>query len=44
MDIQDWVECGYTVAEAKELIIKYAHEIEYENKAHAAFAEQNLYE
>ncbi len=44
MNIQDWVECGYTLAEAKNMVVKYAKEIEYENRAHAAFAEQNLYE
>jgi len=34
MNIQDWMECGYTLAEAKANVIKYANEDDYENAAH----------
>ena len=34
MNIQDWMECGYTLAEAKANVIKYAVESHYENAAH----------
>jgi len=36
MNIQDWMECGYTREEAKELILKlwYFSESHYENAAH----------
>jgi len=34
MNIQDWMECGYTREEAKELILKYEVELRYENAAH----------
>ena len=30
MNIQDWMECGYTLAEAKANVIKYANEDDYE--------------
>lgn len=34
MNLQDWIECGYTKDEAKQMLVKYSNEIEYENKAH----------
>ena len=34
MTEQDWMECGYTRSEAKELTIKYEVESHYENAAH----------
>ncbi len=34
MNLQDWMECGYTKEEAKVMVEKYSTEIEYENKAH----------
>lgn len=34
MTEQDWMECGYTANEAKELTIKYEFESHYENEAH----------
>ena len=37
MNIQDWMECGYTLAEAKANVIKYANEDDYENSAHRAY-------
>ena len=38
MTEQDWIECGYTKSEAKELVIKFADDDHYENAAH-----QNYY-
>ena len=37
MNIQDWMECGYTREEAKANVIKYANEDDYENAAHRAY-------
>ena len=37
MNIQDWMECGYTREEAKELTIKYEVESHYENAAHRIY-------
>lgn len=34
MNLQDWIECGYTKEQAKVMLIKHANEVEYENKAH----------
>ncbi len=41
MNIQDWMECGYTREEAKELTIKYEVEIRYENAAHRNYYNSN---
>jgi hypothetical protein len=37
MTVQDWMECGYTLAEAKTNVIKYTNEDDYENEAHRAY-------
>ena len=34
MTEQDWIECGYTKSEAKELVIKFIDDDHYENAAH----------
>ena len=34
MRVIDWMECGYTLEEAKACVIRYAHEMEYEEWAH----------
>ena len=36
MTILDWIECGYTRAEARELMIKFAEEEHYEMLANIA--------
>ena len=37
MTVQDWMECGYTLAEARACVTKYANEDDYENAAHRAY-------
>ena len=34
MRVIDWMECGYTLEEARACVIKYANEIDYETEAH----------
>tara|TARA_B100000809_G_C14959206_1_gene466748 strand:- start:716 stop:844 length:129 start_codon:yes stop_codon:yes gene_type:complete len=41
MSVKDWIECGYTLTEAKALVIEYSNEEEYENMAHKAFVNKN---
>ena len=37
MNLQDWIECGYTETEANEMLIKFADDAEYEELAHKAY-------
>jgi len=40
MNLQDWIECGYTKEEAKSLVKEHGNEDN--NIAHRAFANSNL--
>tara|TARA_R110002051_G_scaffold131884_1_gene205613 strand:- start:243 stop:371 length:129 start_codon:yes stop_codon:yes gene_type:complete len=42
MTYQEWMELGYTQAEAKELVIEAKLEQQYEENAHRAFYSRNL--
>tara|TARA_R110000737_G_scaffold168608_1_gene194894 strand:+ start:105 stop:233 length:129 start_codon:yes stop_codon:yes gene_type:complete len=42
MNLQDWMELGYSKKEAKQLVFLAAEEVQYENNAHKAFYSQNL--
>jgi hypothetical protein len=41
MTCQEWMELGYTEAEAKELMVEAEGEGQYEENAHKAFYSQN---
>ena len=42
MNVQEWMELGYSKKEAKQLVFMAAEELEYENNAHNYFYSQNL--
>ena len=42
MNLQEWMDLGYTKKEAKQLVFLSVEEEEYTNNAHTAFYSQNL--